>query len=145
MQGLLHSHSGLRWILLAGLLIVIFNAFSGKKSGREFTEKDRKLALIAFISSHIQLMLGFALYIMSPKVNFSNMMANTMFRFFTMEHVLGMIIAITLITIGYIQSKKSNDSKTKFSKLFNFYLIALVIILISIPWPFREELAAAWF
>ena len=145
MSGLIHSHSGLRWIILAGLLIVIFNSFSGKKSGREFTDKDRKLGLIAFISSHIQLILGFVLFVKSPKVRFDNMMTNSMFRFFTMEHTVSMIIAIALITIGYMQSKRASDSKTKFSKQFNFYLIALVIILISIPWPFREALAASWF
>lgn len=145
MSGLIHSHSGLRWIILAGLLIVIFNSFSGKKSGRDFTDKDRKLGLIAFIGSHIQLILGIILYVKSSKVSFDNTMVNAMFRFFTVEHTLGMIIGITLITLGYMQSKKATDSKTKFSKQFNYYLIALIIILASIPWPFREALGGSWF
>lgn len=145
MSGLVHSHSGLRWIILIGLLVVIFNSFSGKRSGRDFTEKDRKLGLIAFIGSHIQLLLGLVLYMKSPKVSFDNMMANSLFRFFTMEHVLMTCIAIALITIGYMQSKRAADSKTKFSKQFNFYLIALIVLLVSIPWPFRETLGGAWF
>jgi hypothetical protein len=144
MSGLIHSHSGLRWIVLAGLLIAIFNAYSGKKSGREFTEKDRKLGLIAFIGSHIQLLLGLVLYFTSTKVTFEHMMANAMNRFYTMEHSTSMLIAITLITIGYIKCKKASDSNKKFSLQFNFYLIALIIILASIPWPFRE-LGASWF
>lgn len=144
MSGLIHSHSGLRWIVLAGLLMAIYNAYTGKKSGREFTEKDRKLGLIAFIGSHIQLLLGAVLYFTSTKVSFEHMMANAMNRFYTLEHSTAMIIAITLITIGYIKSKKATESKRKFSLQFNFYLIALIIILASIPWPFRE-LGASWF
>ena len=146
-NGLLHAHSGIRWIILAGLLFAIFNSFSGKKSGREFTDKDRKIGLIAFIGSHIQIIIGFALYFINEhgKVSFSNMMANGFFRFFTLEHPVAMLIAITLITVGYIKAKKGQDSKQKFSSQFNFYLAALVIILISIPWPFRENLAASWF
>jgi hypothetical protein len=146
-QGILHAHSGLRWIILAGLIIVIFNGFSGKSSGREFTEKDRKLGLIAFIGSHVQLLLGFYLYFVNGngKVNLAAPMANAFSRFFTVEHISGMLIAIILITVGYIKSKKASESKQKFSTVATYYLIALLIILVTIPWPFREHLAANWF
>jgi hypothetical protein len=145
-NGLLHAHSGLRWIVLAGLIFAIFNAYKGKKSGLEFTDKDRKIGLIAFIASHIQLILGPALYFMSGKVNFcSATMSDSVLRFFTVEHTTGMIAAIALITMGYIKSKKATESNKKFSLQFSFYLIALIIILISIPWPFREALGGNWF
>jgi hypothetical protein len=145
LQGLIHTHSGLRWIILAGLLLMIFKGFAGKKANAAFTEGDRKLGLIAFIGSHVQLLLGFALYFMSGKVNFGNAMANPTFRFYTVEHITGMLLAITLITLGYIKSKKAIESKDKFHALAMYYLIALLIILITIPWPFRTHLGASWF
>ena len=144
-NGLLHAHSGLRWIVLAGLIFAIFNAYKGKKSGLEFTDKDRKIGLIAFIASHIQLTLGLVLFFISGKVSFTNVMSNGLYRFFTVEHTTGMIAAIALITIGYIKSKKATESTKKFSLQFNFYLIALILILASIPWPFREALGGSWF
>jgi hypothetical protein len=56
-----------------------------------------------------------------------------------------MLIAIVLITIGRGVSKKSIPDTVKQKKTFWFFLVALVIILASIPWPFREGIARPWF
>ena len=45
-NGLLHAHSGLRWVVLILLLAAIFNAFSKKKSGT-WGAGDKKLALFS--------------------------------------------------------------------------------------------------
>ncbi len=83
------------------------------------------------------------LFFMSSKVQFSgSMMGNSLLRFFTVEHSLLMIIAIILITMGYSRAKKAPKP---FNVIFNFYVIALILILIGIPWPFREALGAGWF
>ncbi len=141
--GLLHAHSGLRWIVLILLLVAIFNAFSKKKSG-VYTEGDRKLALFTMISTHTQLLIGLVLYFLSPWVDFGDMMKDSITRFYTMEHTLMMVIAIVLITIGHSKSKKAADGAAKFKAISVFYLIALLIILAAIPWPFRD-LAGHWF
>jgi hypothetical protein len=49
-----------------------------------------------------------------------------------------MIISIILITLGYGMSKKNVPDETKFKKAFWYFTIALVVILITIPWPFRQ-------
>lgn len=141
--GLLHAHSGLRWIVLILLLVAIFNAFSKKKSG-VYTEGDRKLALFTMISTHTQLLIGLVLYFLSPWVDLGDMMKDSITRFYTMEHTLMMVIAIVLITIGHSKSKKAADGAAKFKAISVFYLIALLIILAAIPWPFRD-LAGHWF
>jgi hypothetical protein len=61
-------------------------------------------------------------------------------RFFAVEHFAGMLIAIILITIARGKAKVFNY---KASSLL--YLIALIIILVSIPWPFREGISRPWF
>lgn len=140
-EGLVHAHSGLRWIVL---LLIIANVFSniGSLGGNNTLSPDgRKLSLFALISTHLQAVLGLALYFMSPKVQFSSStMGNSMLRFFTMEHTTMMLIAIILVTIGNRHAKTGNAKK-----VFWYYTIALLIILMSIPWPFRTQLGAHWF
>lgn len=138
---LVSAHSGVRWLLLLFLLIAIFQTFS--RRGKFGDIKETKSVLIAFIFTHLQLLLGLILFFMSSKVQFSgSMMGNSLLRFFTVEHSLLMIIAIILITMGYSRAKKAPKP---FNVIFNFYVIALILILIGIPWPFREALGAGWF
>lgn len=138
---LLHSHSGLRWILLILLLVTTFNALGGLNGKKPFSDKDRKLSLFTLIATHLQAVLGLGLYFISTKVEFSaNTMSNPVFRFFTMEHTLMMLIAIVLITLGYGHAKKGN-----FKGVFWYNLIGLIVILAAIPWPFRTLLYGSWF
>ncbi|MFT6827010.1 MAG: hypothetical protein ACI9Z3_000110 [Roseivirga sp.] len=143
-NGLSHAHSGLRWVVLILLLVAIFNAFSKKKSGT-WTAGDKKLALFALIFTHIQLLIGFVLYFISPKVSFTEgFMKDDVLRFYAVEHVSLMLVAIALITVGYSKSKKAATDAKKFGAISTFYLIGLILILASIPWPFRN-LGGAWF
>ena len=59
-------------------------------------------------------------------------------RFFAFEHPLGMLIAIILLHIGKAQGKKAISDRSKHRRTLTFYFLALLIILVSIPWPFRQ-------
>lgn len=143
-NGLLHAHSGLRWILLVLLVLTIIKAFSGWFGNKEFTSGDKKVALFTLITTHIQLVLGFVLYFISPKVVFSGeTMGNSILRFYTVEHITLMLIAIGLITAGYSMSKRTEESQAKFKKLAIYFTIGLILILVAIPWPFRIP-GAGW-
>lgn len=144
LNGLVHAHSGLRWILLIAMLYAIINAFSKKNKGK-FEIKDKIAFLLVLIISHIQILLGIALFILEERwVGFKHMDIEIM-RFYAVEHTLGMIISVVLITIGHSKYKKIEEDKHKFKKIATYYSIAFVIILISIPWPFRESLGGGWF
>ncbi len=134
--GLVHAHSGLRWLALVLLIVAAFVAFRRWQGRDEFTEGNRKLYLFTFITIHIQLTLGLILYFISPYVNFS-MMGEKLYRFYTVEHSVGMLIAITLITLGYIRAKRAAGPVNKHRTVFIFYTLGLLIILASIPWPGR--------
>ena len=137
---LVHAHSGLRWIVLILLIAVILNAASALSRKRLSTPKDARLSLSAMLSAHIQIVIGLVLYFISPRVQFSaNTMSDDQLRFFTVEHTLGMLIAIILITIGNRKAKGGN-----FKSVLWYYLIALLIIVVSIPWPFRG-FGNGWF
>lgn len=144
-QGLLHAHSGLRWIVLALLVWAIIKSVSGWLGKKEYEKSDRLSALFALIFTHVQLIIGLILYFISPKVTFgSGMMADSAARFYAVEHISMMIIAIALITFAFSTAKRMSESVDKHKRIALYYGIGLVIMLASIPWPFRE-LGAGWF
>jgi hypothetical protein len=142
MQALVSAHSGLRWIALLLLLLAIINAFTAKN----YEKKHRLVNLFTMITFHTQLVLGIILYFISDKVQFTEgWMKEAMYRFYGMEHLIGMLLAIIAITIGHSKSKKGADAAAKFKAIKLWYVLALILVVAFIPWPFRTELAAGWF
>lgn len=144
-NGLLHAHSGLRWIVLVLLVWALIKAISGWVGKNEYQKSDRISALLALIFTHIQLLIGLILYFISPKVAFrEGVMESSLLRFYTVEHIVMMVIAIALITMGFSKAKRLSESAAKHKKVAIYYGIGLIIIIASIPWPFRG-LGTGWF
>jgi hypothetical protein len=142
---LLHTHSVFRWVALLFLILAIFNAVVRKSKG-EYTNRDKKLNLFAMLFFHIQALGGVFVYLNSSRVSFdAGWMRNAGSRFFTMEHGLLMLVAVVLITIGRKKAEKSLAPIVKHKKIVAWYTISLLIVLLSIPWPFREVCNGAWF
>ncbi len=139
-SGLLHLHNFLRWVILFFLILSLIQAF-GKKEGL------KKTSLWLLIASHITLLIGLYQYFtgsfgykLIEANGFAAVMKNSVLRFWAIEHMTGMILAIVLITIARGKSKRGGYSAAGW-----LYLIALIIILAVIPWPFREGIARPWF
>ena len=142
---LLHIHSGLRWVALILLIGAILNSMLSK-SRNTYEKKDKLLNLFAMISLHLQLTIGFILYFISDKVQFSaGWMKNTLLRFYGMEHVLLMVLAIVIVTIGRKKAENAVEPAQKHGKIVVWYAIGLLLILAGIPWPFRTMLGGGWF
>ena len=132
-------HSGWAYLALLVLVIAVINSVIGMTSKKEFTSKDRKIALFALIAIHTQLLVGLILYFVSP--NGLNMIKavgmgglTTESRLLALEHPLINIIAIVLITIGWSKHKKLLTNESKFKTFSIFYGLGLVLILSRIPW-----------
>ncbi len=125
------------WAYLAFLLLVIavVNSFMGLFSKKEFTSKDRKIALFALAAIHTQLLIGIIVYFVSP-LGFASLgqMKDAALRLTSLEHPLMNLIGITLITIGWMKHKKLTTSKSKFKTFSIYYGLGLVLILSKIPW-----------
>ena len=150
--GILHLHNIFRWVILIFAVIVIVQSMSGMGSNKNFTKGHKRNALLLMISMDIQLLLGLFLYFAGAwglkniqNQGFGNVMKDSVSRFWAVEHLLGMLIALILIHIGYSATKKMIPDVAKFKKLFWCTLIALIAILISIPWPFREMIGRPLF
>jgi L-asparagine transporter-like permease len=136
-------HSVGRWIVLLLLLIAIFNSLVA--GNRPFIRTDARTGLMLVIFTDLMLLIGLALWFLGSRgyniVRDSNMgevMKYPFNRFFGVEHIAGMLIAIILIHIGKAQGKKRISDKAKHKRTLLFYVLALLIILASIPWPFRQ-------
>ena len=128
-------HSGWAYLALLVLVIAVVNSFIGMSSKKEFTAKDRKIALFALIGIHTQLLVGLILYFVSPLgFAYLGQMADKALRLTSLEHPLINIIGITLITIGWSKHKKATDSAVKFKAITVFYGLGLLLILLRIPW-----------
>lgn len=137
--GLLHSHSTLAYVVLLFLAFVVIKSIIGLSRGNAFSPGDERLSKLAMTFVHIQLLLGLALYFVSPLVKsaLSDMaatMKDSALRQVAVEHISINIIAVVLITIGRVKARKATEAKAKYKKLLLFYGLGLVLILSRIPW-----------
>ncbi|HEV3414523.1 MAG TPA: hypothetical protein VG101_18715 [Puia sp.] len=151
MSIILLLHSLLRWVILILLLAAILQSYSGMNSGRPFSRGDRKLGLYLLISAHTTFLLGLVLWLFGPfglalarDNGMGAVMKNAVMRYWVVEHFFGMLIAIVLITVGRGVAKKNIPDGAKFKRAFWLFLVALIIILVTIPWPFRAGVGRAW-
>src|SRR6202012_4384788 len=129
----LHLHSGFRYIVLLLVLLAIVRSWADWLGKKSYSEGNRKLNLFAMISAHTQLLIGLVLYFLSPFVQFnSQTMKDDATRYWTVEHLTAMVIAIVLITIGHSKSKKPALLEGKHKAIAIFYTLALLIIIITI-------------
>ncbi|TPG43973.1 hypothetical protein [Flavobacterium pectinovorum] len=140
-QSLLFCHSALRWFVLGSLLYAIFRAYKGYSSKLPFTKTDNTIRHWTATIAHIQLIFGILIYVQSPIVkyfwkNFREGIQNTEIAFFGILHILLMLFAIVLITIGSALAKRNQNDNDKFKTMLLWFSIALIIIFIAIPWPF---------
>jgi len=142
-------HSSFRYLVLLLIIAAIADALIAMSSGKAYNKTSKLLALGALIFSHIQLLVGLLLYFLGPKglntiVRVEGFMKDSVARFYAVEHISMMIIAIALITVGYSRGKKQEESKRKYKTVAIFYGLGLLIIFAMIPWPFMKEFGT-WF
>ena len=142
---LLQIHSILRWVILILLVLSIFQSFIGWQRRRELRDGDVKLWLFTMISVHTTLLIGLILLLFgrygilsSGLPTGTNLMQDKFYRFFWVEHPVGMIIATVLVTLGRAVVKKQLSDPVKYKRAFWLFLFGLIIILATIPWPFRD-------
>ncbi|UIR56763.1 hypothetical protein LZQ00_02845 [Sphingobacterium sp. SRCM116780] len=131
----------MRWLVLTSLLYAIYRAYKGYTLNTQFSKTENAIRHWTAIIAHVQLIIGIILYTQSPIVqyfwhNFNEAIQNLDIAFFGLLHIILMLTAILLITIGSALSKRKTTDKEKFKTMLVWFLVALIIILIAIPWPF---------
>lgn len=131
--GLLHTHTLLRYFILLALIAVVIIALQKWLGKKPYTNADNKVSLYLFIFTHLQLVVGLVLYFVSPNVKFNEFtMKDSTLRYWSVEHIFLMLVAITLITVARIGTRKIADDALKHKRMFIFNGVALLLILVSI-------------
>ena len=128
--GMLHLHHYLPYLFLMVLLISIVRSYLSKIEN----PKTDKLLLGTLILAHVQLIIGFYLLFPFPEVEMGVIMKDAVIRFKFVEHPLLMLISVILITIGKSKSKKITDIKKANKLIFGYFIIAFILIIMTIPW-----------
>lgn len=145
----LSLHNIVRWLVIIFALLVLFRAYSGWRSGRDWTKQDNRASMLFVTSLDVQLLLGLLLYFVFSSVtrpalsNFGAAMSDAVRRFFLVEHSGLMVLALLVAHFGRSLARRAHSSRFKFSRTAIWFTIALVIILVAIPWPFMTA-ARPW-
>ncbi len=149
---LLTLHSLLRWVVVILGVIAVVRGFMGWRGNRPWTQTDNRVGLGFVTSLDVQLLIGFLLYVVfSPMTtaalrDFGGAMGNSVLRFYAVEHLFGMVVALVVAHVGRSLARRDRPAAAKHRLAALFFLAALLIIFISIPWPFMPAGAGRpWF
>jgi hypothetical protein len=138
---LLIVHSWLRWVVILAGVAALGGAAGGTASRRAWLPIDDLRAKIFTISLDVQLLIGLILYgVLSPvtEAGFADMgasMRDPILRFYTVEHLFGMLAAVALAHVGRARARKAGNDAARHRTLLIFFGLAMVALLLSIPWP----------
>lgn len=139
-QIILQAHSGFRWLALLLALVVILKSLAGLLSKSGYQKLDNIFAASFVGTMHLQFLIGIVLYFfLSPVTkaafqDFGAAMKNGDLRFWAVEHLFIMIIAIVLAQVGRSSSKKAATDNSKYKKQLIFFSLSLILMLAGIPW-----------
>src|SRR5262245_26706735 len=134
-------HSLLRWLVLAAGLVAFGRALAGMRGRGAWTPADDRAGQLFVGTLDLQFLIGLVLYFgLSPITraafqDFGGAMGNSMLRFWAVEHILGMVIAVALAHIGRVRVRKTTDAVRRHKLAAIFFGLALVAILATIPCP----------
>ncbi len=133
-------HSWLRWAAIIAGVLAVMSLLSSKSSATGSRQAD-KWGLFFMISLDLQLLIGLLLYLfISPNTtamfsDFGAAMRDPVARFWAVEHISLMLVAIVLAHVGRVLARKARTPAAKRSRLLVCFVIALVAILAATPWP----------
>lgn len=137
---ILAFHNIIRWVVLIGGILAAGRALLSWQGKKEWTDLDNQFGLIFTISMDTQLLLGLLLYfVLSPITtsafsDFGAAMSDAGARFYLVEHITLMIIAVVLAHVGRSRSKKGIDAAKKHRAAAIFFTLAIIAVLAAIPW-----------
>jgi len=135
-------HSWTRWLVLATAVATLAVAIAGRSAGRPWSKTDQRLALSFISSLDLQTVLGLLLYLVfSPIVpktasEFKAVMKVSALRFFAIEHITMMLLALIVAHASWAYAKKAGDARARQRRVAWGVGLTLLLMLSSIPWPF---------
>jgi heme A synthase len=130
-------HSWIRWIALVAGVAATVSAWGADDRG----SRGDRWGLILTICMDLQLVIGLLLYfVVSPTMEairgqMGEAMRNPQLRFFAVEHVSAMFVALVLVHVGRVLARKAATPSARRTRLVVCYGLATLIMILSTPWP----------
>jgi hypothetical protein len=135
-------HNIVRWVVLIAGILAALRALIGWFGKKEWTKQDRLFGIIFTSSVDVQLLFGILLYfvfsswgvqaILDKGMGF--VMGEAQYRFFAIEHVFYMVLALVFAHLGSALPKKVEDAVSKHKRAAIWFSLAVLLILAGIPW-----------
>lgn len=135
---ILTLHSWVRWLVLITGIVAVARGIHARRGG--WTAADDRAGFWFVMLLDLQVLIGLLLYVwLSPITHeafrdFGAAMKSSAQRFWAVEHIFGMLVALALAHVGRVRIRKADGSRRgRLAAIF--FGLALVAILASIPWP----------
>jgi len=137
----LATHNLVRWLVLTAAIVAIAWAVVGWLKKKEWTKTGDLTGAIFVGLLDLNVLLGLILYLfLSPITtqvvfaNFGAAMKDNMLRFYAVEHIFTMLVALALAHVGRVLSKKASDAMKKHRAAVIWFTLSLLAIVVMIPW-----------
>jgi heme A synthase len=134
-------HSWVRWLALVAGIGATLAAVMGRVES-ENSPADR-WGLFLMMALDVQMLLGLLLYLaLSPNAaaildHFGAAMKDPALRFWAVEHISTMFIAVVLAHVGRVLARKAFTPAAKRTRLLVCFGLATLLMMVGMPWPGR--------
>jgi hypothetical protein len=134
-------HSWLRWAVVLLGLVATLRAIGGAMGGRPWRPVDEKVNRIFVGVLDLQTLVGLVLYFLLSPISkaalsdFGAAMGQSATRYWAIEHWIGMVVGLVLAHVGVARARRSADGPIRHRVIATFFVLAMIAILASIPWP----------
>ena len=141
-------HSYWRWVVLLAALTAVSVAVAGLIRRSAFHPAGRQAGIFYVAAIDTQLFMGLWLYSVSPLVrlawaNLPAAMKTHDLRFFAVEHITAMLLAVALAHVGVLRGRQARTDRARYLNLAGWNAASLALILVGLPW-WRPFLRVAW-
>ena len=132
-------HSWLRWAVVVTGFLATASTFVARPAGA--SDPTDRWGLFFMASLDLQMLVGLALYfVLSPTTaaifkDFGGAMTDPVARFWAVEHISAMLLAVVLVHVGRVLGRKAATPAKKRTRLMVCFTLAMLLILAATPWP----------
>jgi hypothetical protein len=140
-QLVLIVHSWVRWFALIAGVIATVSALSSRSFGDARDNRADKWGLLLMIGLDLQLLLGLLLYFaLSPTTraifsDFGAAMRDPVARFWAVEHVTTMILAVAIAHVGRVLARRAKTARAQRLRSVICFGLATILMIAGTPWP----------
>jgi len=130
-------HSWIRWVALIAAIGAAFAALRKRDAAAE------RWGLIAMATLDLQMLLGLLLYlVLSPNTaaimnNFAGAMKDPAARFWAVEHISAMFVAVIVAHVGRVMARKATSPDARRRRILISFSLAALFMIVGMPWPGR--------